>query len=297
MSFFGNKQLIMSVFFMILASAFVAGSTIIAKTLGSFDFGNPLSPFQISHSRFLFAFLFISIIFFKIKYNIEKPSYKLHLARTMSGWAGVTILFGASSIIPVADAIAINFTNPIFAMILAVPFLNERLSLYKVVAIFITFFGAIILIRPSYNFLDYEPVAIISLLGAIILGLEAIFIKLLIRFERQIQILFINNAIGLLISTIPLYFVWKNPTGDQIKLCVALGMLMLIGQFCFLEALKRAELSFVAPFFYNTLIFVIIFDYIIYNSFPDNVSLFGSAIIIIGGIIIYWKKNNSLFNT
>ena len=57
----------------------------------------------------------------------------------------------------------------------------------------------------------------------------------------------------------------KNPTGDQIKLCVALGMLMLIGQFCFLEALKRAELSFVAPFFYNTLIFVIIFDYIIYN--------------------------------
>ena len=70
-----------------------------------------------------------------------------------------------------------------------------------------------------------------------------------------------------------------------------LGILMLIGQFCFLEALKRGELSFVAPFFYNTLIFVIIFDYIIYNTFPDSVSLLGSAIIMIGGIIIYWKKN------
>tara|TARA_B100001996_G_C18614629_1_gene575195 strand:+ start:128 stop:1006 length:879 start_codon:yes stop_codon:yes gene_type:complete len=289
---FERKQVLMSVFFMVLASAFVAGSTIIAKTLGSFDLGDPLSPFQISHSRFLFAFIFISIIFFKTKSNFEKPSFKLHLARTMSGWVGVTILFGASSIIPVADAIAINFTNPIFAMLLAVPFLKERLGLYKIIAVFVTFLGAIILIRPSYNFQDYEPVAIVSLIGAVILGLEAIFIKLLIRFEHHVQILFINNAIGLLISTIPLYFVWKNPTGDQIKLCVMIGMLMLIGQFCFLEALKRAELSFVAPFFYNTLIFVIIFDYIIYNSFPDNISLLGSAIIIIGGIIVYWKKNN-----
>ena len=297
MSYFERKQVFLSVFFMVLASAFVAGSTIIAKTLGSFDVGDPLSPFQISHSRFLFAFIFISIIFFKTKSNFEKPSYRLHLARTISGWVGVTILFGASSIIPVADAIAINFTNPIFAMLLAVPFLKERLGLYKVIAVFVTFIGAIILIRPSYNFLDYEPVAIISLFGAIILGLEAIFIKLLIRVERQIQILFINNAIGLIISTVPLYFVWKNPTDIQIKLCVMLGILMLIGQFCFLEALKRGELSFVAPFFYNTLIFVIIFDYIIYNSFPDTVSLFGSAIIIVGGIIIYWKKNNSPFNT
>ena len=290
MIFIEKKHNIQAILFMVFASAFVAATTIIAKILGANEFGTGLNPLQISHSRFLFAFIFIAIIFWRTKSTIKNPNIKLHISRTLSGWIGVSILFGASSLIPVSDAIAINFTNPIFAMLFAIPFLNEKIDLHRWVATFITFLGAIILIRPSFNLIEYEPIAIISLLGAIILGLEAIFIKLLVKVEKQIQILFINNGIGLIISSLPIIFIWKEPTYFQIILCIFVGFFMLCGQFCFLEALKRGDVSFVAPFFYNTLIFVIIFDYYIFNDFPDEISLIGSFVIIIGGILNFYGK-------
>ena len=289
--FFSKKfTMLIPVVFLVLASAFIASTTIIAKILGSDEFGQPLNAFQISHSRFLFAFLLILIFFFNSKILLSKPKIKIHFIRTIAGWLGVSILFGASSMMPISDAIAINFTNPIFAMLFAVLILKERVDLFGWFAVIITFFGAIFLIRPSFNELSYEPIALISLCGAIILGLEAIFIKILTKAESTIQILLINNSIGLLISSIPLLYIWQSPSISQIILCILLGMMMLFAQFFFLEAIKRSSVSFIVPFFYNTLIFVTIFDYLIFNTIPDKISIIGSFIIILGGLMLYWKK-------
>ena len=85
-------------------------------------------------------------------------------------------------------------------MLFAIIILGEKIGLYRWFAAFITFLGALILIRPSYNLSEYEPIAIISLIGALILGLETIFIKLLVKLENKIQILFINNLFGLILS-------------------------------------------------------------------------------------------------
>ena len=68
---------------MLAASAFIGGTAIVAKILGKHYFGEPLSPFQISQSRFLYGFVFVLLfsLFYKIK--IESPNPKLHLARMM----------------------------------------------------------------------------------------------------------------------------------------------------------------------------------------------------------------------
>ena len=63
-----NKEFLYAIFFMVLASAFIATTSIIAKILGKSDFGNSLNPLQISHSRFFFAFLFIAL-FSKVSLN------------------------------------------------------------------------------------------------------------------------------------------------------------------------------------------------------------------------------------
>ncbi len=91
-----NYRAISGIFFMLIASAFIAGTAIVAKVLGKDYFGDPLSPFQISHSRFLYGFIFAILfsLFYKIK--IESPNFKIHFTRTFFGWMGVTILFGSS---------------------------------------------------------------------------------------------------------------------------------------------------------------------------------------------------------
>ena len=282
---------------MLAASAFIGGTAIIAKLLGKNLIGEPLTPFQISHSRFLYGFIFLLFFSLFYKFKIQNLNFKLHLARTSFGWIGVTILFGSSSLIPVNDAVAINFSNPVFAMILSIIILKEKYFLYRWIAMILTFGGALILIRPNFSKLYFDPVALISIFGAICLGFEAIFIKLLTKYERDIQILLVNNFIGLILSSSVVFFYWITPNFLQFLFCILIGVLMICAQFCFLKALRSNQLNFVVPFFYSTLIFVLLYDYLFFYELPDFLSLSGSILIIIGGTYLFFKeKSNKNFN-
>ena len=278
---------------MIFVSLFIGGTTMIAKVLGTDLLGKPLNPTQISHSRFLFAFILIFLFFLKTKSKIIQPNYKLHFSRSFCGWIGITILFGTSILIPVSDATALIFINPIFTMIFAIPLLGETVKTTKWFAVAITFIGAIVLIRPENNLLEIQFVYILLIFGALALGLESIFIKILTIEEKPKQILLINNGIGLMISSIPIYFIWISPNIKQILALFFVGTLMLCAQICFIQAMKRSEAHFVAPFFYFTLIFVCIYDFFIFQILPDKISIIGTTLIIVGGIILYVSQTRS----
>ena len=287
-----NNKIISGIFFMLAASAFIGGTAVIAKLLGKDNLGEPLSPFQISQSRFLYGFIFVLLFSLFYKVRIESPNPKLHLARTSLGWMGATILFGSSSLIPVNDAVALNFSNPVFAMIFSLIILREKYYPYRWIAMIITFAGALILIRPDFSNLYVDPIAIVSIFGAICLGLEAIFIKLLTKYEKNTQILLINNFIGLILSSLIVIFFWQTPTFLQLLLCILIGFLMICAQICFLIALRSNQLNFVIPFFYSTLIFVLLYDYLIFRNLPDLLSFSGSLLIMIGGIYLFLKEKN-----
>ena len=293
-----KQNTVTSVLFMISASLLIAGTTILAKILGTATLGPPINPMQISNARFFFAFILISIFFMTTKSKIIKPNYKVHLGRSVCGWIGISILFGASSIIPITDATAIIFTNPIFTMLLAIVLLGEKVKPIKWIAVIITFWGALILIRPENNIINHQFIIIILIIGAFVLGLESVFIKMLTLKENPKQILLINNSIGLLISSIPICFIWTTPTTLQILAMLGIGSLMLCAQACFIQALRRSKAHFAVPYFYSTLIFVAIYDFFIFNITPDDISFIGASLIIIGGISIYIseiiKKPNTM---
>ena len=288
-----NNKVLLSIFYMLAASAFIGGTAVVAKILGKDYLGEPLSPFQISHSRFLYGFVFVLIFSLFNKIKIESPNPKLHLARTSLGWLGATILFGSSSLIPLNDAVALNFSNPVFAMIFSILLLKEKYFHYRWIAMLITFVGALILMRPDFLNLYVEPVALVSIFGAICLGLEAIFIKLLTKYEKNTQILLINNFIGLILSSIIVFFFWTTPTFLQLLFCILIGFLMVCAQIFFLMALRSNQLNFVIPFFYSTLIFVLFYDYLIFREFPDHLGFLGSLLIMIGGIYLYLKEKSN----
>ena len=288
-----NNKVLLSIFYMLAASAFIGGTAVVAKILGKDYLGEPLSPFQISHSRFLYGFVFVLIFSLFNKIKIESPNAKLHLARTSLGWSGATILFGSSSLIPLNDAVALNFSNPVFAMIFSILLLKEKYFHYRWIAMLITFVGALILMRPDFLNLYVEPVALVSIFGAICLGLEAIFIKLLTKYEKNAQILLINNFIGLILSSIIVFFFWATPTFLQLLFCILIGFLMVCAQIFFLMALRSNQLNFVIPFFYSTLIFVLFYDYLIFREFPDHLGFLGSLLIMIGGIYLYLKEKSN----
>ena len=274
--------------FMLVATVFIAGTTLMAKLAGKDLLGDPLHPVQITHGRFTFAFLAIGTFALIRRLRITRPNLKLHAARSAAGFVGVTLMFAAATLIPLADATAISFLNPVFAMLLAIPLLGERVGPWRWLSVAMALTGALILIRPGAS--SFDPAALLALGAAALLGLETIFIKRLAGREAPLQILVVNNAIGLTIASCAVLFVWQSPTPAQWGVLAALGFMMASAQACYVQAIRRADASFVVPFSYATLIFAALYDFGLFGVAPGWLSALGAGIIVAGGAILAWRE-------
>ena len=91
-------------------------------------------------------------------------------------------------------------------------------------------------------------------------------------------------------------FFFKVPNLLRLIELITIGVAMVLGQFFFLSAMKGTETSFIAPFFYSTLVFVMILDLVLFGVIPDVISLIGASLIILGGIFISLRINFRVFD-
>ncbi|MCK0150450.1 DMT family transporter [Marivita sp. S6314] len=272
----------------LLASAFVAGTTLLAKMLGTDVLGPALNPLQISHGRFVFAFVAIGSAALVLRLRFTDIAWKTHSLRVVCGWGGVTLMFAAAAYIPLSDATAISFLNPVIGMLLAIPLLKERVGPVRLSAAAIALVGAMILLRPTPD--AFQPAALLALGAAVALGFEVIVIKRLTGREGPLQILLINNLIGVGIASLAAVWVWIVPTFEQWLALAGIGFLMAGAQTCFINAIARADASFVGPFFYATLVFAALYDFIVFGVRPDTVSVIGTLIILCGAGLLMWRE-------
>ena len=272
--------------FMLSATAFIAGTTLLAKVAGAGPDG--LHPLQISQGRFLFAFLAFWSAAAVLRPRFTRPAWRLHALRTFTGWGGVTLMFAAVQLIPLADATAITFLNPVFAMVLAIVVLGERAGPWRWIAAAIAFTGALILIRPGPG--TFQPGALVALAAAAVMGTEITILKFLSGREKPFQILLINNSFGLVIATTAALFVWQAPSPRQWLILAGIGVLMAGAQSLYIQAMRRADASFVMPFSYTTLVFATLYDLGVFGVVPDGLSLTGAGVILAGGLLLAWRE-------
>lgn len=272
----------------LLAAAFAAGTTLLAKALCTGALGPPMHALQISHGRFVFALMAIAVATAILRPRLTTPDLKRHAMRSALGWGGVTLMFAVASFIPLSDATAISFLNPVFAMMLAIPFLGERVGPVRWSAALIALVGAAILTRPGSGAVELG--AVLALGSATLLGAEVILIKMLSGREGPLQILLINNVIGLVISSVAVLAVWQAPTPAQWAALAGIGFLMAAAQACFVNAMARADASFVAPFFYAALVFAAAYDAAVFRVVPDWISGLGASTILCGAGLLAWRE-------
>nr|WP_239025511.1 DMT family transporter [Roseibacterium persicicum] len=273
---------------MICATALIAATTLIAKALGTDTLGPALHPLQVSFGRFLFAWVAILATAAALRPRLTRPDLKAHALRTVCGWSGVTLMFAAAAAIPLAEATAISFVNPVFAMLLAIPLLGERVGPWRWAAAAIALAGAMILIRPGTAAM--QAGALLALGAALALGMELIFMKRLSGRERPLQILLVNNSIGLCLATAAVVWVWQPPTPAQWAGMVGIGLVMAGAQGFFISALARADASFVTPFSYLTLVFAAAYDAALFGVVPTPVGLVGALTVVAGAALLAWRE-------
>ena len=280
--------------FMIGASAFVAGTSLIAKALGldTVD-ADGLHLFHGSAGRFGFAFaalfLFLTLMP-KSRPTLRGARWDWHLMRSLCGWLGVSAMFAAVAKMPVAEATAISFLSPLVTMGLAVLMLGERMGLRKYIAVTFALGGALMILKPGTD--AFQTAGLFALASAAFLGLEAIFIKRLSDSEPALRVLLFNNTIGAIVSLVVASTVWAWPTPDQWFLLMALGVVMLTAQSMFIQAMKRGAASFVLPALYSVLAFAAIYDFLFYSVMPGLTGFLGATLILSGALVLARQRNS-----
>lgn len=272
------------VLLMLVVSALLAGTTLLAKLLGDGPDGLGLHPLQISAGRFFFAWVAILAFAAVQPPTFAGANWRFHFARATCGWGSATCLFAAATVLPLASANALSFLSPLVTMFLSILFLGERVGTWRWSAAAIAMTDALVLTAPGSD--TFQPAALIAIAAALFMGVEAIFVKRLSDTEPPAQILLINNSIGVVLSVTAAAFVWEWPDARGWGYLAALGGTMICAQTLFIQAMKRGEASLVVPLFYTILVFAAIFDLVIFGIIPTWQAVGGAALIVLGAVVI-----------
>ncbi len=258
--------------------------------------------YPVGEVLFFRGFFGIITIFFIIPRERYKDFYKtdrffLHLKRCISGLVAIVAIFIALRKLPLATVVSITFAAPIFTTIMSIYFLNEKVGLYRWLAVMVGFIGILIISEPGYSSLNiYYIFPIIFCLG---LSYVAIAIRQLSTTEPVWLIgLYFSFSI-MLMSFFTLPQGWIMPSLKDLFLLSMVGVLGGLANLWLTQSYKFSEVSLVTPLKYLALIFAIIFGYLFWNEVPTTKTLTGSLLVIISSIIIfrreiYYKKQVSI---
>jgi drug/metabolite transporter (DMT)-like permease len=272
----------------LFACAFFAGASALGKAVLTVIPGPDLHPFQVTAARFLFAFITLTPFLIMRGRGVFRTAIPLrHLQRVVLGVGGLACIFGAVEVLPLADVIAVAWSSPLFALVFAVWFLRERVDGARWIAAVAGFVGVVVMMRPGPS--TFEPMALLALGAAILTGAEVATVRLLAGKDPGLTVLAINNAVGVVLACSIAAFFFVMPSGPQFLALAGVGVVMVAGQALFLQALRIAEASAVAPFYYSTLIWAALIGVLVFDESPGWHLYLGASLIIAGGAFVTWR--------
>ena len=219
-------------------------------------------------------------------YKTARPL--LHFKRCLAGLIALVSIFVALRNLPLATVVSITFAAPIFTTIFSIFLLNEKVGLYRWLAVLVGFIGIIIISEPGFTSLNlYYIYPIIFCLG---LSYVAIAIRKLSSTEPVWLISFFFSFSIMLLSFLSFYQNWILPSLLDLFLLSLIGILGGLANLWLSQSYKLSEVSLVTPLKYLALVFAIIFGYFIWDEIPTFKTLLGAGLVILSSCIIFRRE-------
>ena len=219
-------------------------------------------------------------------YKTTRPF--LHFKRCLAGLIALVSIFIALRNLPLATVVSITFAAPIFTTIFSIFLLNEKVGLYRWLAVLVGFVGIIIISEPGFSSLNlYYIYPIIFCLG---LSYVAIAIRKLSSTEPVWLISFFFSFSIMLLSFLSFYQNWILPSLIDLFLLSLIGILGGLANLWLSQSYKLSEVSLVTPLKYLALVFAIIFGYFIWDEVPSFKTLLGAGLVILSSFIIFRRE-------
>lgn len=229
--------------------------------------------------------LFVVVMLLQVNgwHLIKTQRLPTHLFRNVVHYGGQFGWFFGISLLPLAQVFAIEFTVPLWGLILAVVFLREKLSVGRIVALVFGMIGVLIILRPGLITINSAVVAV--LLSAICYAIAHITTKSLVVKDSPLTILFYMTLIQLPIGAIAS---WSTLTMPSIALwpwVLVVGLTALSAHYCLARSLAIGDASIVLPIDFLRLPVVAIAAALLYAEAIDPWLFAGAALMVIGNLI------------
>lgn len=247
-----------------------------------------IHPFELVFFRSIGS-LAICIAFLRIyKIPMIGNQHKLMVGRGIAGVASMALFFAALKVMPFGTTISLRYLAPIFAAILSIFILHEKLKPIQWLFFVVSFLGVILI--KGFD-LRISTLGLILVMGAALLsGVVYIFLRAIGKGDHPIVVVNYFMIIAALVGACGSIFVWKTPTGGQLILLISLGFFGYLGQIYMTKAFQIAEANKVAPMKYLEAVFAILVGWIWFAEGYSWLGILGMFLVIAGMLLnIIWK--------
>ena len=247
---------------------------------------------QVLFLRFFIGFIPIFFIIPRDKlltfYKTSRPG--LHTFRAISGAAAIIALFIGLRELPLADVVSLTFGGPIFVTVASIFFLSEKVGIKRWSAVLLGFIGMLLIVQPA--FIDLNFYYVTPIVFCIFFACVAISVRSLSKTEPNYRIAFYFTVLCSILGLATIFTGdWILPTKIDFIIFMIMGLCGSIANLLLTQSYRLAEASLVTPIKYLSLVFAIVFGFLIWSEIPKLLTLFGALLVITSSLIIFTREN------
>jgi S-adenosylmethionine uptake transporter len=276
----------------------MAAAMIVAPTVGAMGkwLSGAVSPGEIAWARFVFQAAFLAPLV-ALRWRGVGPHLGLQMLRGVL-MAGATLcFFAAVRVLPLADAMAIFFIEPLVLTVLSAVFLSEPIGWRRVSAAIVGFGGALIVIQPSYRVFGLESILPVG--SAVCLATYLMLTRRLAVGGDPVMLQFSASIFGSIALTIALVagdvfdidtFQPSWPSTFEWLFLAAMGGIATVSHQLIVHAFQLTRASILAPFQYLEIISATALGFFVFGDFPEPTMWLGLTIIVGAGLYVFNRE-------
>ncbi|GMQ83750.1 MAG: DMT family transporter [Gammaproteobacteria bacterium] len=223
-----------------------------------------------------------------VSHSLKTDHLLLHLVRSLFGLAAMYCFFYALAYLPLASAVLLNFTAPLFIPFIAMIWLKESVSSRVATAILIGFTGVLLVLKPGSGL--YSQVALIGLASGAFAAVAMVSLRRLSRTEPPFRVVVIYGITCTTVSSIPLLWSWQTPGVQVLVQLAGAGTFATAGQYLLSKGYAYAPAAQIGPFTYIAVVFAAGYGWFFWQEISDWISVTGTLLIVIAGVLAMQKR-------
>ena len=249
-----------------------------------------IAPQQIIFLRYVVVSVLILLFgIYQGQRNLLKTAQpRLQILRGLCLAVCSLIFCFALKYLPLELCAAIGFVSPLFVTALSIPFLGERVGFRRWIAVVIGLLSVLMILRPGG--VTFQLAMLLPLGSSLCWAMALILTRLMRDSEQALTVLAWSSLVGVVAVSPLVWPVWQTPNSSQWMILILLGVFNGLGQYLVIRAFMLASASLLAPFSYSIIIWSMLIGLIVFNSFPDGITLIGTAIVIAAGLYIWYRE-------